>query len=155
MAGTLQQSSGRGLSPWSGFGPLSRLRDEMQDLFERFTNGGDDWPSRMLAPPMDLSETDGSLQVRLDLPGVDPKEIDIQVSGNHLTIAGERKEEKEEKGETFHRIERRSGRFSRSVTLPCAVEEEKIDANYHDGVLTISVPKSEECKARRIEEKAP
>lgn len=154
MAGTLQQSSRGSLSPWSGFGPLGRLREEMEDLFERFTGNGDDWPSQMLAPPMDLSETDGSLQVRLDLPGVDPKEIDIQVSGNQLTIAGERKEEKEEKGETFHRIERRTGRFSRSVTLPCAVDEEKIDANYHDGVLTISVPKNEECKARRIEVKA-
>ena len=108
----------------------------------------------MLAAPMDLSETDGALQIRLDLPGVDPKDIDIQVSGNQLTIAGERNEKQEEKRETFHRIERRAGRFSRSVTLPCAVDEETIDANYHDGVLKISVPKSEDCKARRIEVKA-
>lgn len=152
MARTLQQSSRRGLSP--SFAPLSQLRDEMEDLFELFTgdrNG--DWPSRMLAPPMDLSESNGSLQLRLDLPGVDPKEIDIQVSGNQLTVAGERKEEKEDKGETFHRIERRAGQFSRSVTLPCAVEEDKIEANYHDGVLTISVPKSEAAKAKRIDVK--
>lgn len=154
MAGTLQQSSRRRLSPWSGFGSLGRLRDEMEDMFGRFTsNGGDDWPSPMLAPPMDLSETDGGLQIRLDLPGVDPKKIDIQVSGNQLTISGERKEEQEEKGETFHRIERVCGCFSRSVRLPCAVEEGKIDANYQDGVLTVSVPKSQACKARRIEVK--
>lgn len=97
MAGTLQQSSRRGLSSWSGFDPLGWLRDEMEGLFDPFSSdGGDDWPLRMLAPPMDLSENDGALQVRLDLPGVDPKEIDIQASGNQLTIASERKEDKEE-----------------------------------------------------------
>jgi len=151
MPENLQQSPRRSLSPWAGAGPIGRLRDEMENLLERFSgDGGELWPSGVLAPPMDFSESEFGLQVRMDLPGVDPKEIDIQVSGNQLTVSGERKEEQEEKGETYHRVERRTGRFSRSVTLPCPVDEDKIDASYRDGVLSISVPKREEAKGRRI-----
>jgi HSP20 family protein len=86
----------------------------------------------------------------MDLPGIDSKEIDVQVSGNQLTIAGERKEEKVTKNELAHRIERRVGCFSRSFTLPCAVQEDKIEANYQNGVLQITLPKTEEAKSRRI-----
>jgi HSP20 family protein len=155
MAGTLTESPRRKLTPWFRRGPLATLREEMEELFEPLLGeAGDGWGTRMLAPPIDLSETDTAIQARLDLPGVDSKEIDIQVSGNQLTIAGERKEEKEEKGELFHRIERRCGRFSRSVTLPCNVDEDKIDATYRDGVLNITLPKTEAAKAKRIEVKA-
>jgi HSP20 family protein len=151
MAGTLTKSSRRSVAPWFRRGPLGALRDEMEDLFGDFLGeDGDGWGTRMLAPPLDVSESDNALQVRLDLPGVEAKEIDIQVSGNQLTIAGERKEEKEEKGETYHRIERRSGKFSRSISLPCTVAEDNIDATYHDGVLNITLPKTEEAKSKRI-----
>jgi len=123
----------------------------MGDLFgDFFGEESDGWGMRMLSPPLDISETDTEVRVRLDLPGVEAKEIDIQVNGNQLTIAGERKEEKEEKGETFHRVERRAGRFSRSFTLPCGVDENKVDATYHDGVLSVTLPKTEESKSRRI-----
>jgi HSP20 family protein len=108
----------------------------------------------MLSPPLDMSETDTAVRIRMDLPGVAPNEIDIQVSGNQLTVTGERKEESEEKGATFHRIERRTGQFSRSITLPCTVDEGKIDAMYQDGVLCISLPKSEESRPRHIKVKA-
>jgi len=155
MAGTLTESPRRKLSPWFRRGPLATLREEMEDLFEPMLGeGGDGWGTRMLAPPIDLSETDATVQARLDLPGVDPKEIDIQVSGNQLTIAGERKEEKEEKGELYHRIERRCGRFSRSISLPCSVNEDKIDATYRDGVLSITLPKTEAAKSKKIEVKS-
>ena len=87
-----------------------------------------------MVPALDLSETDTAIEVRMDLPGITAKDIDIQVSGNVLTVSGQRKEEKEEKGKTFHRVERRYGSFSRSVTLPCAVEESEVAAEYHDGV---------------------
>jgi HSP20 family protein len=127
----------------------------MEDLFARFWDEeGDGWRTQLLAPPLDLSETDKDVSVRLDLPGVNPREIDIHVSGNQLTISGERKEKKEEKGETFYRIERRSGRFSRSLTLPCTIEEEKIDAKYKDGVLSVTLPKTAQAKAHRIEVKS-
>jgi len=109
---------------------------------------------RPIAPPMDISETDDKLQIRLDTPGVEPEDIDIQVSGNQLTISGQRKEEEEKEGETFYRVERQSGSFSRSVTLPYPVDGDKIDASSHGGVLTVSLPKCEEAKPRRVEVKS-
>jgi HSP20 family protein len=90
----------------------------------------------------------------MDLPGIAAKDIDVQVSGNVLTVSGHREEEKEEKGRTFHRLERRYGDFSRSVILPCAVVEDEVAAEYHDGVLTIKLPKTEESKAHKIKVKA-
>jgi HSP20 family protein len=100
--------------------------------------------------PLDLSETDQSFEVRLDVPGVNPKEIDIQLNANMLTISGERSEEKEEKGKTYHFVERSFGSFSRSVSLPSPVKEDAIEARYKDGVLTVTLPKTEEAKSRKI-----
>jgi HSP20 family protein len=100
--------------------------------------------------PLDLSETDQTFEVRLDVPGVNPKEIDIQLNANVLTISGERSEEKEEKGKTYHFVERSFGSFSRSVSLPSPVKEDAIEARYKDGVLTVTLPKTEEAKSRKI-----
>jgi HSP20 family protein len=85
---------------------------------------------------------------------VSPKEIDVQVSGNQLIVSGERKEEQEEKGETFHRVERRTGRFSRSILLPCDVQDDGVDAKYQEGVLKITLPKTSEATTRHIEIKS-
>jgi HSP20 family protein len=127
----------------------------MEDIFDRFWGDDEgDGARGFLSPAMDMSESESALQVRLDLPGVDPKNIDIQINGNRITISGHREEKQEEKGDTFHRIERRVGRFSRSAMLPCTVDEDNIDASYHDGVLTISLPKTEEAKSKRIEVKS-
>ena len=79
-----------------------------------------------------------------------PDEIDIEITENMLNISGERKEEKEEKGRTFHRVERHTGHFSRSIMLPCEVNENKIEARSHEGVLTITLPKTETAKTKRI-----
>jgi HSP20 family protein len=86
----------------------------------------------------------------MDIPGMETKDIDIQVNGNLLTISGERKEEREEKGTTFHRVERRVGSFSRTVTLPCPVKEDAVDAQYKNGTLTVKLPKTEETKSKKI-----
>jgi HSP20 family protein len=135
--------------------PLSALEEEVNDLRARILgDGGEGWFSGAMAPALDLSETDTSIDVRMDLPGIAAKDIDVQVSGNVLTISGRREEEKEEKGRTFHRVERRYGDFSRSVTLPCAVVEDEVAAEYHDGVLTVKLPKTEESKAHKIKVKA-
>ena len=128
--------------------PISTVRDEVDTLLSNIVDR-DFWPMQF-SPHFDLSETDNALAIRMDVPGIKPADIDIQVSGNMLTISGERKEEKEEKGRTFHRVERRSGSFSRSVMLPCAVQEDKIEAKYADGVLVVSLPKTEEAKTRKI-----
>jgi HSP20 family protein len=131
------------------------LREEVGDLVSNFFGeAGDGWPLGRMMPSLDLSETDAGIDVRMDVPGIKPDDIDIQLSGNLLTISGHRKEEKEEKGRTFHRVERRSGSFSRTLTLPCAVKEDKVDAQYHDGVLTINMQKTEEAKSRKIKIKA-
>ena len=129
--------------------PLATLREEVDDLMSRLV-GEDGWLSGRLVPLLDLSETDTAIGVTMDLPGVNPDEIDIHVSGNTLCVRGESKEEKEEKGRRFHRVERSRGAFSRTVTLPCAVVEDEVAAEYTDGVLTITLPKCEEAKTRRI-----
>jgi len=128
--------------------PLSTVRDEVDTMLSNLIDR-DFWPMR-LSPHFDLSETDNALEIRMDAPGIKPADIDIQVSGNALTICGERKEEKEEKGRTFHRVERRSGSFSRSIMLPCSVQEDKIEAKYADGILAIVLPKTEAARSRKI-----
>jgi HSP20 family protein len=123
----------------------------MDDLIGRFSRDhGEEWMPSVLSPAFDLSETDDSLQVRMDVPGIPAKDIHIDITGNVLRVSGERKEEKEEKGKTWHRVERRSGEFSRSVTLPCAVKEAKVEASCDDGVLTIRLPKAEEAKSHKV-----
>lgn len=129
--------------------PLATLREEVDDLMSHLV-GEDGWFSGRLVPLLDLSETDTAIQVTMDLPGVDPEEIDIHVSGNALNVRGECKAEKEEKGRRFLRVERSRGSFARTVTLPCTVVEDEVAAEYTDGVLTITLPKSEEAKSRRI-----
>lgn len=134
--------------------PLAVLRDEMQDLISNvFAEEDEPWPFGRILPSLDMSETDGAVEVRMDIPGIEAKDVDIQVSGNLLTISGERKEDREEKGRTWHRVERRAGSFSRSVMLPCAVKEDAVDAEYCGGVLTVKLPKAEEAKAHKIKVK--
>lgn len=138
-------------------GPLAAVRSDIESFFNNlFEDGNSGLLSQigMINPPLDFTESDSNLRVRMDLPGIDAKEIDVQVSGNQLTIAGERKEEKVTKNELVHRIERRFGSFSRSFALPCAVQEDKIEASYQDGVLHVTLPKTEESKSRRVPVKA-
>jgi HSP20 family protein len=132
-------------------GPASGLLEEVEDLIGRVWEGREDgWSFGYEVPSLDIAETDRTVEAKLDLPGVKPKEIDIQLNGNMLTVSGERKEEKDEKGKTYHRVERRCGNFSRSITLPCAVQEDEVAAEFRDGVLTITLPKTEEAKTRKI-----
>jgi HSP20 family protein len=141
----------RTLGSWFRRGPFENLREEMEEMITRaFGDEGGLLSGERMVPSLDLSETDGSLEVRMDVPGVDPKDLDIQVNGNLLTICGQRKEEHEEKGKTFHRVERRTGSFSRSVTLPSAVEEEGVEAQYKNGILTVTLPKTDTAKGKRI-----
>lgn len=148
---TVAKREPRNVGTWFRRGPLGNLREEMEELFSQ-AFGGDAglWPSERVVPSLDLAETDGAIEVRMDLPGMEAKDIDIQVNGNLLTISGERKEEKEEKGKTYHRIERRSGSFSRCVTLPSPVKEETVEAQYKNGILTVKLPKTDEAKSKRI-----
>jgi len=151
MATAIAKSEPRRLRTLFRRGPLESIREEMQDLISRtFGEEGDLWSVDRITPSLDLAEADNALEVRMDIPGMEAKDIDIQVNANVLTVSGERKEEREEKGKTYHRIERRVGAFSRSVTLPCPVKEDAVDAQYKNGILTIKLPKTEEAKARKI-----
>lgn len=155
MSSTLSQQRRAANSSWLRRSPLASLSEEFESLFSRVLGEeGGAWRSAMSVPPLDLSETDGKITVRMDLPGVKPDDVKIQLNNHQLTISGERQEVKEEKGEAYHRLERQIGRFSRSITLPCEVEEEQIEARYKEGVLTVTLPKSFEAKAKQIEIKA-
>jgi HSP20 family protein len=141
----------RSLQPFFGGDPFNALRHEMNDVLSRFSmEGVENWFAGTMAPSVDLTETNESLQIKIDVPGLKPEDIDIEVCRNSVRISGERKEEKEEKGKSFHRVERRAGKFSRTIGLPCAVVESKVHAEYHDGVLSVLLPKAEEAKAHRV-----
>lgn len=132
--------------------PFERMFEEMEDLVERFWEEGDGRLARLetYSPKVNLAETDGNFDVSVDLPGMKPEEIKVEMRNGNLVISGERKEEKEEKGKTFHRIERSYGSFCRTIPLPAKVEEGKIDAKFNNGVLNITLPKSEVSKPKQI-----
>ncbi len=140
------------LIPRKPFSELSTVRNEMDRLWNRFL---DDWPlpaafTRGWAPTADISETKDKLIVKAELPGLEPEDIKLSLSGNLLTIQGEKKKEKEEKDEHHYSLERYSGEFQRSFRLPVEVLEEKIEAKFDKGVLTITLPKSAKSKKKEI-----
>jgi len=152
MSSTLTKPQSRAARSWD---PFRIAREEMESLWSQLTGEPDGILFRgRIMPSLDMSETPSTVEVRIDVPGMKTEDIDIQLASGILTISGERKEEKEEKTKTFHRTERHHGRFSRSVTLPSAVAEDKVDAQYRDGVLTVSMQKTEEAKSRKIKVKA-
>ena len=104
-------------------------------------------------PAADIAEMENEYLVKLELPGVSKDDVSITVESNILTIRGEKKFEKDEKKDNFHRIERTYGSFERSFTLPSTIRTDKIDAAYKDGILTVTLPKAEEAKSKQIEVK--
>jgi HSP20 family protein len=141
---------------WSPFRHLSMLRNEIDRLFDSplhaLTSDSQQFQSGWL-PAVDLHEDRDHLVLRAELPGMKKEEIDISLHGDVLTLSGERKEEKRfEEAETY-RQERFLGRFQRAFTLPVAVDADKVDASYKDGVLTVHLPKAENAKPKQIEVK--
>ncbi|MCA8960686.1 MAG: Hsp20/alpha crystallin family protein [Planctomycetes bacterium] len=130
--------------------PFESFRRDLSNFWEGL-RGDNEWEwFDTMTPSLDMSETDNEIEVKLDLPGMKSDDISIQLNHNLLIVSGERKEEKEEKNKSYHRVERRSGFFSRTVTLPCEVKEEAVEAKYKDGVLTIALPKGETAKSKKI-----
>jgi len=132
---------------------LSRLRDEMDRLFTgsltEFPRAGQFF--NQWAPSLDLYEDKDNVFVKAEVPGMKKEDIDVSLHDNALTISGERKFEQKQEDAENYRSERFFGRFSRSVTLPVAVDGNKVTASYKDGILTISLPKSETAKPKQIE----
>ncbi|MCX5891370.1 MAG: Hsp20/alpha crystallin family protein [Deltaproteobacteria bacterium] len=135
------------------FGEVSRLRREMDRLWEDFFGRGPralrPW-SEEWVPAVDVAEAADKVTVKAEVPGLDPKEIDISLVGDLLTIKGEKKSEREEKKENYHLVERSYGSFSRAIRLPAAVDADKIEARYDKGVLTVTCPKKEGVKPKAI-----
>jgi HSP20 family protein len=134
---------------------------EMEDFFDRYSKAlswsrlggseimtGGDW-----APRVDIAETEKEFIIKAEVPEVKKEEVKISVDNGILSIRGERKQEKEEKGKKFHRVERYYGSFTRSFTLPDNVDETKIEASFKDGMLNIQIPKSEKSKPKAIDVK--
>ncbi|MEX1229195.1 MAG: Hsp20/alpha crystallin family protein [Planctomycetaceae bacterium] len=154
MTESTSPRSPRPESPKLSREPLQYLKRELDDVLSRFSSDWlGDWMSKEFTPAVDVSETDEAVNVAVDVPGVKGDEIQLEVAGTILRIRGERKEEKEEKNKSFHRVERRWGTFSRTVPLPCNVVEEKVTADYRDGVLHVHLPKTETAKAHKIKVK--
>lgn len=124
---------------------------EMEDFVNRFM---EEMPlaERTLgwAPSVDISESDGKVMVKAELPGLDAKDIDVEVTGDLLVLRGEKTEDEERKGERYYCRERYAGSFQRSFRLPSGVESDKVDARFKNGVLTLEIPKSEESKQKKI-----
>ena len=143
------------LATWPGFGRLTDLRDEIDRLFEsplaelaRSSQILSGW-----SPAMDLFEDKDNFVVKAELPGMKREDIEVSLHEGSLSISGERKsEEKHGEGETY-RSERFFGRFQRTLTLPTPVASDKVKAAYKDGVLTVTLPKTEEAKPKQIEVK--
>ena len=131
---------------------LSALSREMDRLMNDVARPGlGAWGGYGLTPPADVVETEAAFKVVLDLPGLDPKEIQIQVENETLTVQSERKFAEPAQGETVHRSERAHGTFFRSFSLPNVVDGGRVEAHYENGVLTVVLPKREEAKPRTIQ----
>ena len=139
---------------WEPVGGLSTIQSEMNRLFNTFfdtpTHSNGITTLRRWVPAMDLVVTDEDYVLRADLPGLSEEDVNIELDENVLTISGERKSEREERKEGYYRVERASGSFSRSLTLPEGVDAEAIRASFENGVLEVHVPKPEQRKPRKV-----
>jgi HSP20 family protein len=131
----------------SHFDPLANLR-LFEDAFSRLIN--EPQANRPWSPAVDIYETENELVLKADLPDIDSKSIDVRVENQTLTLRGERKFEKDENVKGYHRIERSYGEFVRSFAVPSTVDTERVQADYKNGVLTITLPKKEAAKPRQV-----
>src|SRR5215469_17952913 len=130
---------------------MQRLTDQ---LFRNYTGVGGGGEMQAFAPAVDIYEDDKNITVQAGLPGVKAEDVHIDVENNVLTLSGERKLEREDKREGYHRIESSYGSFTRSFVLPESADPEKVEANLSDGVLTVRIPKRPEAAIKHIEVKA-
>jgi HSP20 family protein len=141
---------------WDPFRELEDMSDRLNRMFARpatRTNGKETMIVADWTPSVDISETDGEYLIKAELPDVKREDVKVMLEDGVLTIQGERKQEREEKGKKYHRVERSYGSFVRSFSLPDVIDEEKVKAEFRDGLLNLHLPKSEKAKPKAIEVK--
>ena len=139
------------LTRWEPFREFTTLQDRMNRLFrDSFGDGQEALTTTNFAPAVDVYEDEHNVTLKIEVPGIDEKDIDVRIENNTLTVHGERKYEKDEKEENYRRIERQYGSFTRSFTLPTTVDHDRVSANYEKGVLKITLAKKAEAKPKQI-----
>ena len=138
------------INRWDPFREVVALQNRVNSLFREMNEGDSPLTTASFVPAVDIYEDAKKVVLKLEVPGVEEKDLDIRVENNTLTVKGERKFEKEEKEENFHRIERRYGTFYRAFTLPSTVDTEHINAGYNAGVLKLELSKKAEAQPRQI-----
>jgi HSP20 family protein len=142
---------------WDPFRELEEVSDRLNRMFARpatrTVNGKETMIVADWTPSVDISETEGEYQIKAEIPDVKKEDVKVTLEDGVLTIQGERKQEKEEKGKKYHRIERSYGSFVRTFSLPDVIDEDKVKAEFKDGVLNLHLPKSEKAKPKAIEVK--
>src|SRR5579863_8582463 len=140
------------LTRFEPFREFSTLQDRMNRLFrDSFSEGREEaLTTSTFAPAVDVYEDEHSITLKIEVPGIDEKEVDVRIENNTLTVHGERKFEKEEKEENYRRVERQYGSFTRSFTLPQTVDQESVSASYDKGVLNVKLAKKAEAKPKQI-----
>lgn len=140
------------ISRWTPTASMLTNRDPFFRLFDTFFSDaqGEDVANRSWMPPVDIQETEDGYRLTAELPGLTKEDINITLENNVLRLSGERKFQKDVKKENYHRIERSYGTFSRSFVLPQQVNSDKVEAAFENGLLTLTVPKAEQAKPRKI-----
>jgi HSP20 family protein len=140
------------LVPWRTSRELTSMRREMERLWDRFFSETplanpflEEWQ-----PKADITETKDAIVVKAELPGMEPKDIEVTISGDILTIKGEKEKEEEKKDEKYHYTERYRGSFERSFRIPAEIQEDKIEASFDKGILTVTLAKTAEAKTKEI-----
>src|SRR4051812_28509063 len=139
------------ITRWTPYNDFNSLQSTLNRVFQDFNRGSDELTtSGSFVPAVDIYEDQNGITLKMEVPGVSEQDINISLENNTLTVSGERKFEKNEKEENFHRIERRYGSFTRSFSLPNTVDAEKVNAGYENGILSIQLGKKAEAKPKQI-----
>ncbi len=138
------------INRWDPFREVVALQNRVNSLFREMNDSDSPLTTASFVPAVDIYEDSKKVVLKLEVPGIEEKDLDIRVENNTLTVKGERKFEKEEKEENFHRIERRYGSFYRAFTLPSTVDAEHINASYNAGVLKLELSKKPEAQPKQI-----
>ena len=146
------------LMHWEPFREIESMQRQMNRLFDQLMSSGDGEQmvdGMNFIPAAEVHETEGEVNLHMELPGIDPKDLDVQVSAEAVSVKGERKSEVKTEDKGLHRSEFRYGRFQRVIPLPAPIQNDKVQADFNNGVLSLTMPKSEDAKRRVVKVNLP